>query len=95
MRIFSSPLVSAVSLLPGLSFAVSFDCSSIHVDNYNYNLKALGGVHEIYHAEQVGDLIVNTTYVLNLCNTLRGASIRGNLKCGTSKNSMDTNALSN
>ncbi|KAL3436631.1 autophagy-related protein 27 [Aspergillus tetrazonus] len=86
MRIFSSPLVSAVSLLPGLSFAVSFDCSSIHVDNYNYNLKALGGVHEIYHAEQVGDLIVNTTYVLNLCNTLRGASIRGNLKCGTSKN---------
>ncbi|KAL4984647.1 autophagy-related protein 27 [Aspergillus falconensis] len=78
--------MSAASLLPVLACAVSFDCSEIRVDSYAYNLKALGGVHEIYHAEQVGDLIVNTTYVLNLCNTLGSASIKGNLKCGTSKN---------
>ncbi|KAL4975634.1 autophagy-related protein 27 [Aspergillus desertorum] len=86
MRIFSSPLVSAVSLLPGLASAINFDCSEINVDGYKYNLKPLGGVHQIYHAKQVGDLIVNTTYVLNLCNTLGGASMKGNLKCGTSKN---------
>ncbi|KAL4997810.1 putative autophagy protein Atg27 [Aspergillus recurvatus] len=86
MRIFFSPLISAASLLPVLASAVSFDCSKISVDGYQYNLKALGGVHEIYHAKQVGDLIVNTTYVLDLCNTLGGASMKGNLKCGTSKN---------
>ncbi|KAL4934418.1 autophagy-related protein 27 [Aspergillus undulatus] len=87
MRILSSPLLSAAALIPGLASAVNFDCSHIKQDGYNYDLSPLGGVHEIYNTEKVGDTIVNTTYVLNVCNTLKGAANRGeHLRCGTSKN---------
>ncbi|KAL4909823.1 hypothetical protein BDW74DRAFT_143803 [Aspergillus multicolor] len=85
MRILSSALLSAASLLPGLASAITFDCSQINADGYKYNLKPLGGVHEIFHAEQVGDLIVNTTYVLNICNILGSAANFEEYKCGTSR----------
>lgn len=84
---FSSSLVSAASLLPTLAAAINFDCSNILTEDQNYDLSPLGGVHEIYHAEKVDDAIVNTTYVLDLCNTLGKAATRGPLHCERSRNS--------
>ncbi|KAL2818351.1 autophagy-related protein 27 [Aspergillus granulosus] len=86
MRIHSFPLLSAASLLPSLASAITFDCSKIIQDGYKYNLKELGGVHEIFYAEKDGDLTSNTTYVMNICNTLGDAAIRGDLKCERSRN---------
>lgn len=85
MRIPSLLLPSL--LLPGLAAAVGFDCAHITVDNINYDLSPLGGVHEVYHVDKTEDSITNTTYVLNICNILNRAAIREPLKCGTSKNS--------
>ncbi|KAL4895653.1 autophagy-related protein 27 [Aspergillus ambiguus] len=85
MRIPSSLLISSV--LPALVAASgSFDCEHINVDSYKYDLSALGGVHELSVVDETDDYITNTTYVLNICNILKGSSIRGHLKCGTSKN---------
>lgn len=90
MRVLSSAVVSAASLLPGLVSAIIFDCAHIKKDNYKYDLSPLGGVHELYHAEKVGDgTVLNTTYVLDVCNILGSAAIRGELNCGRSRNSMD------
>ncbi|KAL4780502.1 autophagy-related protein 27 [Aspergillus varians] len=86
MRLFSSALVSAAALLPGLVSATNFDCAHINKDGYKYDLSPLGGVHEIYHAEKFNESIVNTTYVLNVCNILGAGAIRENLNCGTSRN---------
>lgn len=36
---------------------------------------------------------MNTTYVLNICNILGKASMRGDMKCGTSMNSMSLSLL--
>jgi autophagy-related protein 27 len=76
------------SLLFGLPSASGFDCANIAVDRIKFDLSELGGVHSLYHVDTYEDSIVNTTYVLNICNILKGASIREDLKCGTSKNSM-------
>lgn len=90
MRVLSSAVVSAASLLPGLVSAIIFDCAHIKKDNYKYDLSPLGGVHELYHAEKVGDgTVLNTTYVLDVCNILGSAAIRGELNYGRSRNSMD------
>lgn len=84
----SSPLVFLASLLPGLTAASGFDCAHIRVDGIEYDLSPLAGVHSLYHVEETEDVVVNTTYVLNICSPLKGAAIRGKAKCGTSKNSM-------
>ncbi|KAF7593284.1 hypothetical protein BBP40_011742 [Aspergillus hancockii] len=81
-----SSVVLSSALLPTLSTASGFDCAHINVDGFKYDLSPLGGVHSLYHVEQTETHVVNTTYVLNICNILKGASIRGHLKCGTSKN---------
>jgi hypothetical protein len=73
-------------LFAGLVTATGFDCAHINTDGIKYDLSPLGGVHSLYHIEETEDYVVNTTYVLNICNILKGAAIRGNLKCGTSKN---------
>ncbi|KAL4871319.1 hypothetical protein BDV12DRAFT_33898 [Aspergillus spectabilis] len=86
MRIPSSSLVSVTSLIPTLALAVSFDCAQIKLGDNRYDLGPLGGVHELYHAEKVAESTVNTTYVLNVCNTLQGAATRGELHCGPTKN---------
>jgi len=75
-------------LFAGLVTATGFDCAHINAGGIKYDLSPLGGVHSLYHIEETEDYVVNTTYVLNICNILKGAAIRGNLKCGTSKNSM-------
>ncbi|KAL3463234.1 autophagy-related protein 27 [Aspergillus heterothallicus] len=87
MRIQTFPLLSAASLLPSLASAITFDCARILQDGYKYNLKELGGIHEIFHAERDGDLISNTTYVMNICNVLgkKAASFEG-LQCEGSRN---------
>ncbi|KAJ9218273.1 hypothetical protein DTO166G4_139 [Paecilomyces variotii] len=82
----SSPLVFLASLLPGLTAASGFDCAHIRVDGIEYDLSPLAGVHSLYHVEETEDVVVNTTYVLNICSPLKGAAIRGKAKCGTSKN---------
>lgn len=76
------------ALLPGLASASGFDCAHISADGIKYNLNPLGGVHSLYHVEESEGYVVNTTYVMNICNTLKGAANRDPLKCGTSKNSM-------
>ncbi|KAL2220906.1 autophagy protein Atg27 [Thermoascus aurantiacus ATCC 26904] len=81
--LFPSGLLLAA---PRLAAASGFDCAHISVDGIQYDLSPLGGVHSVYHVEKTEDAIVNTTYVLNICNILKGAAIRGDLKCGTSKN---------
>ncbi|KAL2871925.1 autophagy-related protein 27 [Aspergillus lucknowensis] len=86
MRIPSSPLFPAASLLPGLAAAITFNCAQINADGYKYDLSPLGGVHTIYHAEKNDNVIVNTTYVMNICTALGGAANRGHLQCGTSRN---------
>ncbi|OJJ87702.1 autophagy-related protein 27 [Aspergillus glaucus CBS 516.65] len=73
-------------LFAGLVTATGFDCAHINADGIKYDLSPLGGVHSLYHIKETEDYVVNTTYVLNICNILKGAAIRGNLKCGTSKN---------
>lgn len=89
MRIQSSLSSSILfsGLLTSLASASGFDCKDIIADGNKYDLYGLNGVHTIYHVEKTEDYIVNTTYVLNICKALGKASIRGDLKCGTSKNS--------
>ncbi|OOF95464.1 hypothetical protein ASPCADRAFT_207951 [Aspergillus carbonarius ITEM 5010] len=88
MRIPSSlsTLLFTSALLPGLASASGFDCKHINVDSFKYDLSALGGVHTLYHVDETEEYTVNTTYVLNICNILKGAAHRGHLKCPTSKN---------
>lgn len=88
MRIPPS-LFALVSLatLPSVVSASGFDCAHLNPDGVKYNLSPLGGTHSIYHVEEQDQYVVNTTYVLNICNILKGAANRGPLKCGTSKNS--------
>ncbi|GFF23251.1 autophagy-related protein 27 [Aspergillus udagawae] len=90
MRIQSSlpsSLLFSSALLTGLASATgNFDCHDIIAEGNKYDLNGLRGVHTIYHVDKTEDYIVNTTYVLNICKTLGKASIRGDLKCGTSKN---------
>ncbi|BAE56157.1 putative autophagy protein Atg27 [Aspergillus flavus] len=81
-----SSIILSSALLPSLSAASGFDCAHINVDGYKYDLSELGGVHSLYNVEKTEEHVVNTTYVLNICNILKGASIKGHLKCGTSKN---------
>ena len=83
-----SSIILSSALLPSLSAASGFDCAHINVDGFKYDLSELGGVHSLYNVEKTEEHVVNTTYVLNICNILKGASIKGHLKCGTSKNSM-------
>lgn len=90
MRIQSNPtslLLPFLAVLPTLVSATGFDCAHVNADGYKYDLSGLGGVHSLYHVDESDEYITNTTYVLNICNILRGASMRGSLKCGTSKNS--------
>lgn len=86
MRIQSS-LLSALAALPSLIAATGFDCAHLNPDGVKYDLSPLGGTHSIYHVDEQDQYVVNTTYVLNICNILKGAANRGPLKCGTSKNS--------
>lgn len=91
MRIQSTPssaLLLSLSLFSPFVAATGFDCAHVNADSYKYDLSPLGGVHELYHVSETEDFITNTTYVLNICNILKGASMRGKMKCGTSKNSM-------
>ncbi|PLB48239.1 putative autophagy protein Atg27 [Aspergillus steynii IBT 23096] len=85
MRV-SSALSSAALLFSGLASARGFDCKDIVVDKYKYNLNPLGGVHVLYDNNVTESSSVNTTYVLNICGILKGASNRDGMKCGTSKN---------
>jgi hypothetical protein len=88
MRIQTTPVSLALfSLLPGLASA-NFDCAHVQVDGVRFDLSPLGGVHELYHVDRFDEYVVNTTYVLNICNILRGAATRDGHKCGTSRNSM-------
>ena len=87
MRIPSTPVFLLPALLPNLVSATGFDCAHISADGYKYDLSPLGGVHELYHVDEKVEATVNTTYVLNICNILKGASMRGDMKCGTTKNS--------
>lgn len=86
MRIQSS-LLFLLSALPSLVSASGFDCAHLNPDGVKYDLSPLAGTHSIYHVEEKDQYVVNTTYVLNICNILKGAANRGPLKCGTSKNS--------
>ena len=82
-----------LTLLPTLITASGFDCAHVNADGYKYDLSDLGGVHEIYHVSESDEYIRNTTYVMNICNILKGASMRNGVKCGTSKNSTVTPTL--
>ncbi|GIK04804.1 hypothetical protein Aspvir_008899 [Aspergillus viridinutans] len=82
----SPSLLFSSALLTGLASASGFDCHNIIAEGNKYDLKGLHGVHTIYHVDKTEDYIVNTTYVLDICKALGKASIRGDLKCGTSKN---------
>ncbi|PLB37414.1 autophagy-related protein 27 [Aspergillus candidus] len=73
-------------LLSALATAYTFDCRHVVLGEYKYDLSPLGGVHEVYHAEQQGDALINTTYAINICGILKGAANRDGLKCGTTKN---------
>lgn len=84
MRIQSS-LLSALAI--HLVAATGFDCAHLNPDGVKYDLSPLSGTHSIYHVDEQDQYVVNTTYVLNICNILKGAANRGPLKCGTSKNS--------
>lgn len=90
MRIHSNLLsvLFGSTILPNLVSASGFDCGHINAEGFKYDLSPLGGAHSIYHVEELDQYVVNTTYVLNICNILKGAANRGSLKCGTSKNSM-------
>lgn len=81
-------LASTLLLLPSLTHAISLDCANIIADRIKFDLSPLGGVHEISNFQDFDDFSVNTTYVLNICNTLKGAATREGVKCGTSRNSM-------
>ncbi|KAJ5091187.1 hypothetical protein NUU61_006057 [Penicillium alfredii] len=87
MRIKYSDIPLFLSaLLPSLASASGFDCAHINTDGYKYDLSPLKGVHEVYHVEETEQYVTNTSYVLNICNILKGSAIRGDAKCGTSKN---------
>jgi hypothetical protein len=80
--------LASLLLLPSLTHAISLDCANIIAEKVKFDLSSLGGVHEITDFQEFDDFSVNTTYVLNICNTLRGAATREGVKCGTSRNSM-------
>ncbi|KAJ5925918.1 hypothetical protein N7454_007428 [Penicillium verhagenii] len=81
-----SLLLSA--LLPSLVSGYIFDCADVKTKEHTYDLSGLRGTHEITHSSGNGTdgLVTNTTYVLNICNNLKGAANRPEGKCGTTKN---------
>ncbi|KAJ5648980.1 uncharacterized protein N7484_002703 [Penicillium longicatenatum] len=89
MRIQSngaSLLLSA--LLPSLVSGYIFDCADVKTKEHTYDLSGLRGTHEIVHTtgNETQGIMTNTTYVLNICNNLKGAANRPEGKCGTTKN---------
>ncbi|EAW07310.1 autophagy-related protein 27 [Aspergillus clavatus NRRL 1] len=89
MRIQSSlsPSILISTVLSGLAAATgNFDCKQININGYKYDLSPLAGAHTLYHVESAEGYTTNTTYVLNICNILGKSSIRGDMRCGTSKN---------
>jgi len=90
MRIKSKQtLLLASALTANFATAISFDCAHIKVNDYKYDLSPLGGVHEIYHVNKTEEYSTNTTYVLDICQSLGKASKRpdGAGSCEHSKNS--------
>jgi hypothetical protein len=90
MRIQSSKTPILLSALTAsFATALTFDCAQIKVNDYKYDLSALGGVHEIYHLNKTEAYSTNTTYVLDICSPLGKASKRPNGagSCEYSKNS--------
>lgn len=81
---FSASLLMSSALLSYTAHAM--DCD-IHFDSNKWNLQALGGVRVFQTFEDQGDVTLNTTWVMNICNILHRAATRGGHKCGTSKNS--------
>ncbi|KAJ5586475.1 Autophagy-related protein 27 [Penicillium hetheringtonii] len=81
-------LLLASALTANFATAISFDCAHIKVNDYKYDLSPLGGVHEIYHVNKTEEYSTNTTYVLDICQSLGKASKRPNGagSCEHSKN---------
>ncbi|KAJ5764909.1 autophagy protein Atg27 [Penicillium odoratum] len=87
MRIQSSGALLLSALLP-LASGYIFDCADVKTKEHTYDLSGLRGTHEIVHSSgnETAGQVTNTTYVLNICNNLKGAANRPEGKCGTTKN---------
>ncbi|KAH8698894.1 autophagy-related protein 27 [Talaromyces proteolyticus] len=86
MRVQKQASVGLLTIvLPTVTSALGFNCANVRVDGVQFDLKPLGGVHEIQTVSTFDDYTVNTTYVLDICNILKGASRHDGMSCGTSK----------
>ena len=67
----SYTLSSLIVLFPSLATAISLDCSDIRVDYTPFNLKALGGPHELHRIKEHPRTITDTTITLDICQPLK------------------------
>ncbi|PPJ58685.1 hypothetical protein CBER1_03995 [Cercospora berteroae] len=63
--------LSAWLLLPAAISAVTFDCENVVVDSQKFNLKALGGPKEVHKLYRDSFSVVNTTFTIDVCDTLK------------------------
>ncbi|KAI5367511.1 Putative mannose-6-phosphate receptor binding domain superfamily, MRH domain-containing protein [Septoria linicola] len=68
------PFISRFSpwlLLPAAISAVTFDCENIVADEQKFNFKALGGPKDVHKLVPDQFTVVNTTFTIDLCDTLK------------------------
>jgi hypothetical protein len=63
--------IPALLLLSTTISAVSLDCRKILVDGQKFNFEKLGGPKTVHNIESKPPSIVNTTFTVDLCDTLK------------------------
>jgi autophagy-related protein 27 len=71
MKPSALPFVATSLLLPSLSIALTFDCSNIQVKGKKFNFEKIGGPHTVSVVEHFPPSIHNTTWTVDLCDTLK------------------------
>ncbi|MCJ1295567.1 hypothetical protein MMC34_007130 [Xylographa carneopallida] len=65
-----NPLLSIAILLPSLTSAINLDCENIVTDGTHFNLKPLGGPHEVAMVQDHPPTKLNTFFKFNICARL-------------------------
>jgi autophagy-related protein 27 len=71
MKPSALPFIATSLLLPSLSIALTFDCSNIQVNRRKFNFEKIKGPHTVSVIEHFPPSIHNTTWIVDLCDTLK------------------------
>ncbi|MCJ1416384.1 hypothetical protein MMC32_002719 [Xylographa parallela] len=66
-----NPFLSIAVLLPSLASAINLDCENIITDGTRFNLKALGGPHQVAMIQEYPPTKLDTFFKFNICTPLK------------------------